>query len=206
MVLHDKLDQCTDRVWLEFVLKGSSALHTDNVGNYAHRPRKRGWLWSIPTVRANPHLSPICGKACEFWSCVPVFLLWWGQVIILSVFLLPKNNLLPAGSKVWKLSSWLMFKQCLGPRSMSRGNRESECQWLWQELEAMREEAKAKNMPPRYMGKWASASQAEVDAELEKGTPYTYRFRVPQEGSVTIYDLIRGEVHGLLSMILWVRA
>ena len=65
---------------------------------------------------------------------------------------------------------------------------------FWQELEAMREEAKAKNMPPRYMGKWGSASQAEIDAELEKGTPYTYRFRVPQEGSVTIHDLIRGEV------------
>lgn len=63
-----------------------------------------------------------------------------------------------------------------------------------EELEAMREEAKAKNMPPRYTGKWGSASQAEIDAELEKGTPYTYRFRVPQEGSVTIHDLIRGEV------------
>jgi glutamyl-tRNA synthetase len=44
------------------------------------------------------------------------------------------------------------------------------------------------------MGKWGSASQAEIDAELEKGTPFTYRFRVPQEGSVTIHDLIRGEV------------
>ncbi|KAG0605633.1 hypothetical protein M758_9G075200 [Ceratodon purpureus] len=63
-----------------------------------------------------------------------------------------------------------------------------------EELEAMREEAKAKNLPPRYTGKWGSASQAEIDAELEKGTPYTYRFRVPQEGSVTIHDLIRGEV------------
>lgn len=63
-----------------------------------------------------------------------------------------------------------------------------------EELEAMREDAKAKNLPPRYNGKWSSASQAEIDAELEKGTPYTYRFRVPQEGSVTIHDLIRGEV------------
>jgi glutamyl-tRNA synthetase len=65
---------------------------------------------------------------------------------------------------------------------------------FWQELEAMREEAKAKN-------KWGSASQAEIDAELEKGTPYTYRFRVPQEGSVTIHDLIRGEVCKLLPCI-----
>jgi hypothetical protein len=63
-----------------------------------------------------------------------------------------------------------------------------------EELEAMREEAKVKALPPRYMGKWGSASQAEIDVELEKGTPYTFRFRVPQEGSVTIQDLIRGEV------------
>ncbi len=63
-----------------------------------------------------------------------------------------------------------------------------------QELEAMREEAKLKALPPRYMGKWGSASQAEIDVELEKGTPYTFRFRVPQEGSITIQDLIRGEV------------
>ncbi|KAG6548554.1 hypothetical protein Mapa_010042 [Marchantia paleacea] len=63
-----------------------------------------------------------------------------------------------------------------------------------EELEAMREEAKAKNLPPRYMGKWASASDAEVVFELSKGTPFTYRFRVPQEGNITINDLIRGEV------------
>lgn len=61
----------------------------------------------------------------------------------------------------------------------------------------MREEAKAKNLPPRYMGKWASASDADVESELSKGTPFTYRFRVPQEGSITINDLIRGEVSDL---------
>jgi len=33
-----------------------------------------------------------------------------------------------------------------------------------------------------------------VEQELEKGTPYTYRFRVPKEGSLKINDLIRGEV------------
>ncbi|KAL3684264.1 hypothetical protein R1sor_002286 [Riccia sorocarpa] len=63
-----------------------------------------------------------------------------------------------------------------------------------EELEAMRAECKAKNLPPKYMGKWGTASDAEVEAELAKGTPFTYRFRVPQEGSVTINDLIRGEV------------
>ncbi|KAM5562468.1 hypothetical protein ABKV19_017607 [Rosa sericea] len=58
----------------------------------------------------------------------------------------------------------------------------------------MKEIAKLKQLPPVYSGKWASATDVEVQEELEKGTPYTYRFRVPKEGSLKINDLIRGEV------------
>lgn len=57
----------------------------------------------------------------------------------------------------------------------------------------MKEIAKLKQLPPVYTGKWASATNEEVEEELAKGTPYTYRFRVP-EGSLKINDLIRGEV------------
>jgi len=57
----------------------------------------------------------------------------------------------------------------------------------------MKEDAKLKNLPPVYTGKWASARDEEVEEELAKGTPYTYRFRVPK-GSLKINDLIRGEV------------
>lgn len=67
----------------------------------------------------------------------------------------------------------------------------------FQELERMKEVAKLKQLPPVYMGKWGSATEEEVQEELEKGTPYTYRFRVPQEGSLKINDLIRGEVSSL---------
>ncbi|CAO2033908.1 unnamed protein product [Urochloa humidicola] len=63
-----------------------------------------------------------------------------------------------------------------------------------EELEQMKEVAKQRQLPPVYMGKWATASDVEVEHELEKGTPYTYRFRVPKEGSLKINDLIRGEV------------
>ncbi|KAE8787141.1 Glutamate--tRNA ligase, chloroplastic/mitochondrial [Hordeum vulgare] len=63
-----------------------------------------------------------------------------------------------------------------------------------EELEKMKETANRMKIPPVYMGKWATASDAEVQQELEKGTPYTYRFRVPKEGSLKINDLIRGEV------------
>lgn len=62
------------------------------------------------------------------------------------------------------------------------------------ELESMKEIAKLKNLPPVYSGKWATANEEEVQEELSKGTPYTYRFRVPKSGSVKINDLIRGEV------------
>ncbi|GJN18841.1 hypothetical protein PR202_gb06044 [Eleusine coracana subsp. coracana] len=65
-----------------------------------------------------------------------------------------------------------------------------------EELEQMKEVAKQRQLPPVYMGKWATASDAEVERELEKGTPYTYRFRVPKEGSLKINDLIRGEALG----------
>eukprot|EP00879_Flechtneria_rotunda_P014958 GHRR01015628.1.p1 GENE.GHRR01015628.1~~GHRR01015628.1.p1 ORF type:complete len:230 (+),score=73.31 GHRR01015628.1:297-986(+) len=61
-----------------------------------------------------------------------------------------------------------------------------------EELEAMKAEAEAKKLPPIYRGKWPSASKEEVDAEMAKGTPYCYRFRVPsnkvraQQGMQTV--------------------
>ncbi|KAG1359027.1 glutamate--tRNA ligase, chloroplastic/mitochondrial [Cocos nucifera] len=63
-----------------------------------------------------------------------------------------------------------------------------------EELEQMKETAKQMQLPPVYMGKWATASDEEIEQELAKGTPYTYRFRVPKEGTLKINDLIRGEV------------
>ncbi|KAE9456565.1 hypothetical protein C3L33_11480, partial [Rhododendron williamsianum] len=55
-------------------------------------------------------------------------------------------------------------------------------------------DAKLKELPPVYTGKWSNATDEEVEEELEKGTPYTFRFRVPKEGRLQINDLIRGEV------------
>ncbi|GAB2225039.1 hypothetical protein Drorol1_Dr00005821 [Drosera rotundifolia] len=63
-----------------------------------------------------------------------------------------------------------------------------------EELEKMKEDAKIKNLPPVYMGKWATATNEDINKELGKGTPHTYRFRVPKDGNLKINDLIRGEV------------
>ncbi|XP_020575969.1 glutamate--tRNA ligase, chloroplastic/mitochondrial isoform X1 [Phalaenopsis equestris] len=63
-----------------------------------------------------------------------------------------------------------------------------------EELEKMKERAQQLQLPPIYTGKWATASDIEIQEELAKRTPYTYRFRVPKEGTLKINDLIRGEV------------
>ncbi|OUS48355.1 putative glutamate-tRNA ligase [Ostreococcus tauri] len=63
-----------------------------------------------------------------------------------------------------------------------------------EELEAMKAKAEAEKLPPKYMGKWATASEAEVQEMLDKGVPYTYRFRVPEGERIEIDDLVRGKV------------
>lgn len=63
-----------------------------------------------------------------------------------------------------------------------------------EELDKMREEAKLKQLPPVYTGKWVSATDEEIQEELLKGTQFTYRFRVPKNGTLKINDLVRGEV------------
>ncbi|KAK1307334.1 hypothetical protein QJS10_CPA10g00048 [Acorus calamus] len=72
-----------------------------------------------------------------------------------------------------------------------------------EELEQMKEIANLKKLPPVYTGKWATATEEEAQDELAKGTPYTYRFRVPKEGTVKINDLIRGEVRYELYDVSW---
>lgn len=54
--------------------------------------------------------------------------------------------------------------------------------------------AEAKSLPPIYRGKWAKASKVDVDAELAKGTPHCFRFRVPPNRDIVIDDVVRGKV------------
>lgn len=58
----------------------------------------------------------------------------------------------------------------------------------------MKAAAEAAKLPPKYTGKWATASQAEVDAALAAGLVPVYRFRVPEARRVAIDDAVRGEV------------
>jgi glutamyl-tRNA synthetase len=58
------------------------------------------------------------------------------------------------------------------------------------ELEKMREEARAKNLPPRYDGRWRDRDPSEAPA----GVLPVIRFKAPQEGETVIEDQVQGTV------------
>lgn len=61
-------------------------------------------------------------------------------------------------------------------------------------LEAKRKQAEADGRPPHYDLTCYRLSAQEISARLNMWTPYALRFHVPDDGDVTINDLIRGEV------------
>ncbi|XP_068647534.1 glutamate--tRNA ligase, chloroplastic/mitochondrial [Aristolochia californica] len=85
-----------------------------------------------------------------------------------------------------------LYKQCAD--KLLKSGHVYRCFCSNEELEKMKEIAKLKQLPPVYTGKWANVTEGEIEEELAKGTPYTYRFRVPKEGTLKIDDLIRGKV------------
>eukprot|EP01023_Acetabularia_acetabulum_P060068 TRINITY_DN721_c0_g3_i1.p1 TRINITY_DN721_c0_g3~~TRINITY_DN721_c0_g3_i1.p1 ORF type:complete len:564 (+),score=107.05 TRINITY_DN721_c0_g3_i1:56-1693(+) len=75
-----------------------------------------------------------------------------------------------------------------------KGGHAYPCFCTEQELDDMKKESAAKGLPPVYRGKWARASQEEVDQKKAEGAPFVYRFRAPKDQLITINDAIRGEV------------
>ncbi len=64
------------------------------------------------------------------------------------------------------------------------------CYCTPEELETMREEARAKKLPPRYDGRWRDRSPQEAP----EGVNPVIRFKAPQTGDTVIHDLVQGEV------------
>ncbi len=62
------------------------------------------------------------------------------------------------------------------------------------ELAAMRQRQKEAKQPPRYDGTWRDAPKAKVDEWLRAGKPHVVRLRVPNEGSTTFTDEVRGAI------------
>ncbi|SDA39569.1 glutamate--tRNA ligase [Mesorhizobium qingshengii] len=58
------------------------------------------------------------------------------------------------------------------------------------ELEAMREAARAKGLPPRYNGQWRDRAPSEAPA----GVKGAIRIKAPTEGETVVHDRVQGEV------------
>lgn len=70
-----------------------------------------------------------------------------------------------------------------------------KCFCTAEELEASREAQRAKGIAaPTYDGKCRHLSQEEIAEKEAQGVPYTLRFRVPENVTYKITDLVRGEV------------
>ncbi|WP_457796133.1 glutamate--tRNA ligase [Methylocystis sp. S23] len=59
-----------------------------------------------------------------------------------------------------------------------------------QELEEMREKARAEKRPPRYDGRWRDRDPSEAPA----GAPYVVRIKAPETGETAIEDAVQGRV------------
>ncbi|SVC90629.1 uncharacterized protein METZ01_LOCUS343483, partial [marine metagenome] len=67
-------------------------------------------------------------------------------------------------------------------------NKAYPCFCTAEELDQKRKEIQTKGLKPKYDGTCRNRS------EQPEGIPFVIRFKVPQEGSVTIKDLLRGNV------------
>lgn len=63
------------------------------------------------------------------------------------------------------------------------------------ELEVSRKIQAASGKPPRYSGKCAHLSPAEVEAKRAQGLSFTTRFRMPKSQPLDFDDLVRGPQH-----------
>ncbi|RZF77735.1 glutamate--tRNA ligase [Pseudoalteromonas sp. CO325X] len=63
-----------------------------------------------------------------------------------------------------------------------------------EELEQMREQQMAEGLRPKYDGRGLLLSEEEVQANLDAGKPYVIRMKIPEQGTFTFNDYLRGEI------------
>ncbi|HEX7191238.1 MAG TPA: glutamate--tRNA ligase [Thermoanaerobaculia bacterium] len=73
-------------------------------------------------------------------------------------------------------------------------NAAYRCFCTEEELEAKRKKAEEEARPPHYDLTCYRLTPQQISAKLAMWTPFALRFHVPEDGDVTIQDLIRGEV------------
>ena len=63
-----------------------------------------------------------------------------------------------------------------------------------EQLHALRERQRAAKQPPRYDGRGRHRSPEEIEESRKAGLPITVRLKVPEFGSVSFVDAIRGKI------------
>lgn len=63
-----------------------------------------------------------------------------------------------------------------------------------EELDEMRREQMARGETPRYDGRGLQLSQEAVRSRLEAGVPHVVRMKVPEEGTCSFQDMLRGTI------------
>ena len=63
-----------------------------------------------------------------------------------------------------------------------------------EQLAALRQRQRAAKQPPRYDNRGRYRSKDEIEASRDAGLPITVRLRVPEHGSVSFEDTVRGKV------------
>jgi glutamyl-tRNA synthetase len=79
-------------------------------------------------------------------------------------------------------------------RNMLETGRAYKCFATAQELEEMRERARAEKRPPRYDGRWRDRSAADVAAAEAAGLKFVVRLRAPLQGETVVDDRVQGRV------------
>ncbi len=63
-----------------------------------------------------------------------------------------------------------------------------------QRLAQMRKEQQARGEPPHYDGTCRGIDPEEARRRVEAGEPHVIRFKMPKEGTITVHDLLRGDI------------
>ena len=61
-------------------------------------------------------------------------------------------------------------------------------------LAELRKEQQRRKEPPRYDQTCRRLSPEEAEARMAAGEPYVIRFKMPNEGTITVHDLLRGDI------------
>ncbi|MDP2354647.1 MAG: glutamate--tRNA ligase [Beijerinckiaceae bacterium] len=69
-----------------------------------------------------------------------------------------------------------------------------KCFATQQELEQMREQARAEKRPPRYDGRWRDRSDADIAEAAASGLKFVVRLKAPQDGETIVTDQVQGRV------------